>query len=106
MDKDRFVSLLLHNGLHPSIANYIDESWYDLFENLLPELKEVFKKLYNERYKNIDLVTDPKATVNLTTIYPFDSAIFRAFKLCKLTDLKCIILGQDPYHDGSSVGLN
>lgn len=104
MTKDRFQSLLINQGLHHSIADHIDESWYELFENLLPELKEVFSKLYKERYKNIDLVKDVN-NVELTTIYPTDTLIFRAFKLCKLTDLKCIWLLQDPFHDGSAIGL-
>lgn len=33
-----------------------------------------------------------------TVIYPPDNEIFNAFKLTALTDLKVVILGQDPYH--------
>lgn len=32
-------------------------------------------------------------------IYPLEVDIFRAFKLCKRTNLKVVILGQDPYPD-------
>lgn len=105
MEKDRFVSLLLNNGLHPSIANHIDESWYEIFEQLLPEIREAFIKLHTERYKNLHIVEPENIGKTIKTIYPSDTLIFRAFKLCKLTDLKVVILGQDPYHDGSAIGL-
>lgn len=38
-------------------------------------------------------------------IYPAPHRIFRAFKECPLENLKVVILGQDPYHDGSANGL-
>ena len=31
-------------------------------------------------------------------IYPPDSEIFNAFKLTPLSELKVVVLGQDPYH--------
>lgn len=36
-------------------------------------------------------------------IYPTDP--FRAFRLCTIDDVKVVILGQDPYHDGKADGL-
>lgn len=36
-------------------------------------------------------------------VYPVYSDIFRAFDLCK--NPKVVIIGQDPYHDGSADGL-
>lgn len=103
MTKDRFQSLLINQGLHHSIADYIDESWYEIFENLLPELKEVFSKLHEETLEtDIGQVHRKR---NTKVIYPTDTLILRAFKLCKLTNLKCIWMLQDPYHDGSAVGL-
>lgn len=38
-------------------------------------------------------------------IYPAKSDVFKAFKLCSPEKLKVVILGQDPYHDGSATGL-
>ena len=38
-------------------------------------------------------------------ILPKTTDTFRAFKLCQLKDTKIVILGQDPYHDGSATGL-
>ena len=39
------------------------------------------------------------------TILPETSKTFKAFRLCPLKDVKVVILGQDPYHDGSATGL-
>jgi len=38
-------------------------------------------------------------------IYPPINQVFRAFYLTHLKDIKAVILGQDPYHNGSAVGL-
>jgi uracil-DNA glycosylase len=39
------------------------------------------------------------------TIYPDNKDIFKAFKLCDYNDCKVVIIGQDPYHNGSATGL-
>lgn len=39
------------------------------------------------------------------TVYPSKKNVFKAFTLCPPTNLKVVILGQDPYHDGSATGL-
>tara|TARA_R110000868_G_scaffold404102_2_gene681973 strand:- start:1547 stop:2266 length:720 start_codon:yes stop_codon:yes gene_type:complete len=38
-------------------------------------------------------------------VYPETTKTFRAFKMCQMKDVKVVILGQDPYHDGSATGL-
>lgn len=38
--------------------------------------------------------------------YPEDKSIFRAFNECSPENLKVVIIGQDPYFDGSAVGLS
>lgn len=38
-------------------------------------------------------------------ILPNTRDTFKAFRLCPLKDVKVVILGQDPYHDGSATGL-
>lgn len=40
-----------------------------------------------------------------TVVYPKKSDVFRAFRLTGFKDVRVVILGQDPYHDGSSTGL-
>jgi len=42
---------------------------------------------------------------NGTTIYPMSFDVFKAFDLCPPWNIKVVILGQDPYHDGSATGL-
>jgi len=39
------------------------------------------------------------------TVYPDKKDVFRAFRLCSPSDLKVVILAQNPYHDGSADGL-
>ncbi len=39
------------------------------------------------------------------TIYPDSDDVFRAYKICPFNKTKVIILGQDPYTDGSANGL-
>ena len=38
-------------------------------------------------------------------VYPKRGKTFRAFQMCPFESLKVVILGQDPYHDGSATGL-
>lgn len=37
--------------------------------------------------------------------FPAPENIFRAFKLCNLSEIKVLILGQDPYYNGCADGL-
>ena len=40
------------------------------------------------------------------TVYPTTENIFNAFQYCELSDIKVVILGQDPYHgEGQANGL-
>ena len=41
-----------------------------------------------------------------TTVFPSRRDIFKAFRYTPYTDVKVVILGQDPYHDGSADGLS
>ena len=52
--------------------------------------KEYYRKLYyivNEEYRSG------------RTIYPPADDIFNAFHLTPLHEVKCVIIGQDPYHN-------
>jgi uracil-DNA glycosylase len=40
-----------------------------------------------------------------TTVYPKKSNVFRAFRETPWEDLRVVILGQDPYHDGRATGI-
>ena len=39
------------------------------------------------------------------TVYPDAEDTFKAFRMCPFSETKVIILGQDPYYDGSADGL-
>jgi len=74
-----------------SLERIFGEQWYDLLEDFL--ISEDFKKIGRV------LNTSKKQC------YPDRKDIFKAFQLCPLEKLKVVILGQDPYHDGSATGL-
>ncbi|MBO6105905.1 MAG: uracil-DNA glycosylase, partial [Methanobrevibacter sp.] len=64
-------------------------------------LEEEFEKEYFLKIK--DFVEEEYRT---KTIYPPKEEIFNAFKLCPISDVKVVILGQDPYHEkGQAHGL-
>jgi len=67
----------------------IDESWKKL-------LLDEFEKDYF-----IQLVNFVKSEYKLHTVYPPAKNIFSAFEYCKVSDLRVVILGQDPYHGPS-----
>lgn len=65
-------------------------------------LKDEFKKDYYARL--FRFVGDEYRT---HTVYPPGDDIFNAFHLTPLKDVKCVILGQDPYHEpGQAHGLS
>lgn len=61
--------------------------------------------------ENKELLTDITEQLNFKVgienkvIYPNPTKVFRAFKETPLEDVNVVILGQDPYHDGSAIGL-
>lgn len=61
-------------------------SWKEIFQ------KEASKPYYQELIKQLDFEYDNYV------VYPSKDNIFRAFDLCDYSNLKLIIIGQDPYH--------
>ncbi len=69
-------------------------SWEDFFKE--EEKKEYYKSLM----KSID------KAYSKTTVFPTKDKIFNAFFLTPISNLKVVILGQDPYHGkGQAQGL-
>ncbi|KJD32984.1 uracil-DNA glycosylase [Tamlana nanhaiensis] len=64
----------------------IDESW-------LPYLNHEFNKPYFN-----DLLDFVKTEYTTKTCYPPEHEIFNAFNACSFSDVKVVIIGQDPYH--------
>lgn len=63
-------------------------------------LEDEFKKDYFKRMWS--WLRSARTKVN---IYPIEPEVFRAFELTPLSQVKVVILGQDPYHDGNADGL-
>lgn len=73
-------------------------------------LEKSWKKVLNEECKKpyfIELTQKVSESYrNDVPIYPPSHAIFTAFSLCPFTEVKVVILGQDPYHGtGQAHGL-
>lgn len=65
------------------------QSWYHYFdEKALKDAVAKVKPLYESR-----------------VVYPDYKRIFDAFKYCRYEDLKVVMLGMDPYNDGSATGI-
>lgn len=67
----------------------VDESWSNFFQH--PELQKKLSVTHKLLFKEIE-THGAKERI----LPPFDN-IFKAFQLCTYTDLKVVILGQDPY---------
>ena len=73
---------------------YITKNWYEL-------LKEEFDKDY---FKSLQSFL--KNEYNTKTIYPKDKNVFNALNQTKYSDVKVVIIGQDPYiNEGQAHGL-
>lgn len=96
-----FVSLFLweenkiHNWAELDLnrIELMGESWYI-------KLKEEFDKDY---LKILSHYVKERRMVN--TVYPERFDVFKAFKSVDYDDVKVVIVGQDPYHDGTATGL-
>lgn len=65
------------------------------------QLLEEFKKPYFD-----ELIGFVRYEYNTYTVYPPGKEIFRAFDVCDFSDVKVVIIGQDPYHgQGQANGL-
>ena len=67
--------------------------WYKI-------LDPIFKMDYFQ-----ELIKQHRNNVTTSKVYPERGKTFRAFQMCPLESVRVVILGQDPYHDGSATGL-
>ena len=78
-----------------SLIQMITTDWKDILL-AYPQLKDIETFLSSER----DVYGDSVPT------FPSPEHIFRCFNYCNISDIKVVILGQDPYHgDGQAIGL-
>ncbi len=74
-------------------AGHIPSGWTEFFSR--PEVQ-----------KQLKLISEDLDEIRMTkTIYPSLNQVFRAFYMVPVNDVKAVIIGQDPYHNGSAVGL-
>lgn len=73
--------------------NYLGDAWYDL-------LKDVINSEYMSKIGNF-----LRERRQVSIVYPDENLVFRALKFVHPKHAKVIILGQDPYYDGSANGL-
>lgn len=78
--------------------------------------KEAFEKIMDKKWLELlwpflsseEMVNNFKAIKGKKTfsiVYPSFEDCFRAFKLTPFDEVRVVIVGQDPYHDGSADGL-
>lgn len=78
--------------MYSNLISYLDPEWQKLLKDELNSL-------------NFTRIVSFLNSQN-STIYPPKEFIFNAFNLCKPSNLKVIIIGQDPYHNaGEAMGL-
>lgn len=69
-----------------------DNSWKPILFNYLDANREIENSILN-------------VIINMEDIYPSQENIFRCFELTSLDELKVVLIGQDPYHNGNADGL-
>lgn len=76
---------------------------------MLPEIESSWREVLIDEFsqpyfKNLSKTIQEEYQTNI--VYPDFSNIFNAFTLCPFTEVKVVILGQDPYHGaGQAHGL-
>jgi uracil-DNA glycosylase len=74
----------------------IGQSW-------VPVLQQEFNSEYLQKLSA--WLAGYRSETSVKTVYPASEDVFRALKLCPYGQVKVVILGQDPYHDGQADGL-
>ena len=74
------------------------------FKEKLRDWWPVLKPIFDSQ-KFVALRDALKQEYGSSVCYPSPGNVFRAFELTQFHDLKVVILGQDPYHNGIATGL-
>lgn len=73
--------------------------------NIAQDWKQILQEEFDKPYFE-ELVSFVKREYATCEVFPKGKNIFRAFDKCPLSELKAVIIGQDPYHDvGQANGL-
>lgn len=52
-------------------------------------------------HESLDDIRHACSMVQMTSYFPLPSDVFRCYQLCSLQDIRVVIIGQDPYPEGS-----
>ena len=78
--------------MYSDLISYLDPSWQELLKD----------ELNSQNFASIIEFLNSQTAI----IYPPKELIFNAFNLCKIENLKVIIIAQDPYHNpNEAMGL-
>jgi uracil-DNA glycosylase len=70
----------------------------DLNKDILNDWKRILDREYSKEYfQGLEAFLDKEYATN--TVFPLSEDIFNAFRLTPYSQVKVVILGQDPYHD-------
>lgn len=69
----------------------------------VPILEEEFKSEYMQKLSA--WLAPFREPDSIKTVYPDSQDVFKALQLCPYGQVKVVIIGQDPYHDGQADGL-
>ena len=81
------------DSYNQALYNRLGYEWWS-------EIKYIFK---TDRMKEIGSWLLKRRQTH--TVYPPKEEVFNAFKSCDISKTKVVIVGQDPYHNGSAHGL-
>lgn len=83
----------MERGYKSKVISRIGEDWAQFIGNEFAKtyMKNVGKLVANQR--------------KVTTVYPSKDNVFRVFKETPYKSVRVVIVGQDPYHNGSADGL-
>lgn len=89
----KYWNVEFKNPSNQRLYDYLGYEWYS-------EIRPLFDKDY---MKSIGHEVSKLRAKEI--VYPTKDEVFNAFKHCSFLDTNVVIIGQDPYHDGSAHGL-
>lgn len=111
---------IMHFQDTTELKAYVPLQYWDQYhkgaETLFPERVKWIKRVGSGWYKKLEKTLESPLVKGISeyvrsrrqrgvVVYPASNNVFRAFKCCSFEHTKVIILGQDPYHDGTADGL-
>lgn len=75
------------------LKQQVGDEWYEFLEPIVTH--ETFKRNWAQVVQQY----------NKVPCYPKQEQVFRAFEATPFNDMKVVLVGQDPYHDGVATGL-